>query len=271
MKKFFKALAVLVLIVHVFAVLIYMGILPVEPFTGFRLPDAGRLAEFFLRMNEDTQEEEAALVPEEEEQEQKAPAEAAEPAEEGEETTEGAEGKSPDAASEAREDDVSIELSEPLPEITEDDLYDLSRVLTEAGVLRAYNGRGEDCSDRIFCELAADIEDPGHFTAVFSVQSENGQIERGPSADMRVDLTAPFLAFREEEVTITAGTDYDPSRNILICMDVDGTVLTEFVARDGSLNTDLPGDYEITFYIYSRVNGSSAFRNMTVHVEEAGQ
>ena len=93
-------------------------------------------------------------------------------------------------------------------------------------------------------------------------------MERGPSADMRVELTEPFLAFLQDEVTVPVGEDYDPDRNILICMDVDGTVLTEFAARDGDLDTGRAGDYELRFYIYSRVNGSAAFRNMLVHVTD---
>ena len=85
---------------------------------------------------------------------------------------------------------------------------------------------------------------------------------------MRVEFTEPFLAFRQDEITVPVGEDYDPYRNILICMDVDGTVLTEFVAGDGQLDTERAGDYELRFYIYSRVNGSAAFRNKMVHVAD---
>jgi hypothetical protein len=266
MKKFFKALAVLILIAHVFAALIYVGIIPIGLFTGLHLPDAGRIAELILRIKEGEEGAEPAppLTEQEEENKEEAPAEETEdlPGETSEDETEGA------GEDQAQADAIRIELSETLPEISEEDLYDLTEVLIDAGALKAVDGRGEDKSDLIVCELAADIENPGHFTAVFSVQTEDGQIERGPSADMRVELRQPFLAFREDEVTISAGEDYDPARNILICMDVDGTVLTEFVAMDGYLNPDQPGDYELRFYIYSRVNGSSASRTMTVHVEE---
>ncbi len=266
MKKFFKALAVLILIGHVFALLIYAGIIPMELFTGLHLPEAGRIAELILRIRES--EEAASPAPplteeEKEDKEETAEAAAVSPTEALREEEKDDAGEDP-----AQADAIQIVLSENLPEITEADLYDLTEVLIDAGALKAVDGRGEDRSDRIVCELAADIEDPGHFTAVFSVQRENGQIERGPSADMRVELTEPFLAFREEEVTLTAGEEYDPARNILICMDVDGTVLTEFVAMDGYLDLDQPGDYELRFYIYSRVNGSSASRTMTVHVAE---
>ena len=269
MKKFFKALAVLILIAHVFAGLIYAGIIPIGLFTGLRLPDAGRIAELILHLREGEEAAEPAppLTEEEEENKEEAPAREEENAEAlpGDASEEEKNGAIED---QAQADAIRIELSETLPEITEEDLYDLTEVLIDAGALKAVDGRGEDRSDRIVCELAADIENPGHFTAVFSVQTEEGQIERGPSADMQVELTEPFLAFREEEVTINAGEDFDPARNILICMDVDGTVLTEFVAVDGYLNPDQPGDYELRLYIYSRVNGSSASRIMTVHVVE---
>lgn len=260
MKKFFKGLAVLVIIIHVVAALFYTGIIPVQLFANLRLPDAGRLAEFILRLNNEGEAEETS-VPVEEDAETKEGA--AEGAEDGEETAAPEE----QAAAEEEPGTVQIELSENLPDLTEEDLYDLPRVLTEAGALKAAGPQGEDLSDQIVCELAADIENPGHFTAVFSVQSEDGQIQRGPSADMQVEMTAPFLAFREDDLTIPVGTDYDPYRNILICMDIDGTVLTEFVEHDGYLNTAQAGDYELRFYIYSRVTASSAFRTMRIHVE----
>lgn len=261
MKKFFKGLAVLVIIIHVFAVLFYIGIIPVQLFANLHLPDAGRLAEFILRLNGEG-ETEGTSIPAGEDSEMEEGT--AEEAEGGEEST-APEGQQ--AAAEEAPEAVQIELSENLPDLTEEDLYDLPRVLTDAGALKAAGPQGEDLSDQIVCELAADIENPGHFTAVFSVRSEDGQIQRGPSADMQVEMTAPFLAFREDALTIPVGTDYDPYRNILICMDIDGTVLTEFVEHDGNLNTAQAGDYELRFYIYSRVTASSAFRTMRIHVE----
>lgn len=254
MKNFFKVLAVLVIAAHVFALLFYVGILPVGFFRNLKLPEAGRLAEYILSM-QDALEEEGKQPLEEEIKE----GEAADPAAEAEAE------KEEETSAEDREK-ISIELSGTLPELEEKDLYNLAEVLIQAGALRAADGNGLDHSDQIICEIAADTAAPGHFTAAFSLQTEEGQIERGPSAEIRVEMTEPFLAFYQDEVSLTAGTEFDPYENILICMDVDGTVLTEYVALDGYLNTDLAGDYDLRFYIYSRVNGSSASRNMMVHV-----
>ena len=258
MKKFFKALAVLIIIAHIFAVLVYIGIIPMGLLTHLRLPDPASFAELLLRESEEAKKESARPQPGSEEVEK---TEEEEPA--AEETEENAK-ELPTEENNAPQ----ISLSENLPDLTEEDLYDLTDVLVKAGALKAVGPEGEDISDQILCELAADINDPGHFTAVFSVRTAEGQVERGPSADLTVELTEPFLALKEEEVDLSTGTEYDPSRNILICMDVDGTVLTEYVAIDGYLNTDEPGDYGLRLYIYSRVNGTSASRNMTVHVEK---
>lgn len=261
MKKFLKALAILILAAHLFAGLIYIGIIPIQLFTNLRLPEAGRFAEFILRINGSEEEKEAA-EPQTEGQ-----------AEMPEETSAAGESAVPDKEDESAEEETEekkgarIELSEPLPALTEEDLYDLSQVLINAGALKAVDARGEDLSDQVICELAADINNPGHFTAVFSVKLDDGQIQRGPSADMQVEMTAPFLAFREDNLTIPVGTDYDPHRNILICMDIDGTVLTDFAEYDGFLDASQAGDYELRFFIYSRVTASSAFRTMRIHVE----
>lgn len=247
MKKFFKVLAILILVVHVFAFAIYTGIIPRSL---FRIPDLPGI--FHRAEPADTEES-----PSEDATETNMDFTGEEPVEEN---------ASAAQESAAEQKAVRIELSEELPPLEESDLYDLVSVLADAGALYAEDGQGRDCTDQIFCELAADISDPGHFTAVFSVRTEDDQLGRGPSADMRVELTEPFLAFRQDEITVSVGEDYDPYRNILICMDVDGTVLTEFVESEGHLDTGHVGDYELRFYIYSRVNGTAAFRNMTIHV-----
>ena len=257
MKRFFKALAVLILTAHVFALIIYMGIIPRSL---FRIPD---LPEIFSGPQGEPPLEETAGAEEETAEDDQEDAEA----EPSEETAVGEEEVwEEDQEPVAEENGVRIELSEELPPLEEKDLYDLVRVFADAGALYAEDGQGRDCTDQIFCELAADIAAPGHFTAVFSVRTEDDQVERGPSVDMRVELTEPFLAFRQDEITVPVGEDYDPYRNILVCMDVDGTVLTEFVESEGYLDTGLAGNYELLFYIYSRVNGTAAFRNMTIHV-----
>lgn len=257
MKKFFKALAVLVLVIHVIAGLMYIGIIPLKLFTNLRMPEAGRLAEFIMRLNENSEEEEVLLSAAQSEEQTDAAEAAA-----GEDTS-----HTEEAALSEDVEAVQIELSGELPELMEEDLYDLPRVLINAGSLKATGAGGEDLSDQVICELAADITHPGHFTAVFSIQAEDGQIERGPSADMQIELTSPFLAFREDDLTVPAGTDYDPYRNILICMDIDGTVLTEFVEYEGYFDSSQAGDYELRFFIYSRVNTSSTFRTMRIHVD----
>lgn len=267
MKNFFKTLAVLIIIAHVAAGIFYAGIIPVSFFRNLRLPDAGRLAEFILRLQDESDEDEKTEGEESGPGENSLSENTDEESETGE-TAAAAESANDEKQQEPRgeEERIRIELSETLPTLEEKDLYDLVGVLRAAGALKAVDENGNDRSDQVICELAADINDPGRFTAVFSILAEDGQIERGPSAEMRVELTEPFLAFRQNEVTIAAGMDYNPYNNILICMDLNGTVLTEYVEYDGYLNTSQKGDYELRFYIYSRVNASSAFRNMVIHV-----
>ena len=260
MKTFLKFIAILIILAHAVAGLFYVGIIPQSLFQNLQLPDPAWLAERLQSLQEEESgsevEAEKSLA---ENETKETPAEEREAEKQEAQETENQE-------NEAEQNVIQIELSETLPELTEEDLYSLTEVLIEAGALRAVDGHGEDHSDQIICDLAADINDPGRFTAVFSVETEDGQIQRGPSAEFRVELVEPFLAFREPEVTIPLDAEYDPFNNILICMDLDGTVLTEFVERDGYLNTSEPGDYELRFFIYSRVNASSASRIMHVHV-----
>ena len=265
MKKFFKTLAILIIIVHIFAGMIYAGIIPVSFFRNLKLPEPDRLAELILRLQDENEQDGTGTGEAYESLETDLSENASETQESGEGTSEVSGANDQPDFSEAGKE-IRIELSETLPQLEEEDLYDLVHVLVNADALRAVDDRGEDYSDQINCELAADIADPGHFTAVFSLKAEDGQIKRGPSADMHVEMTEPFLGFRQDEVAVTVGTDYNPRNNILICMDIDGTVLTEFVEYEGYLNTDKAGNYELRFFIYSRVNTSFASRKMMIHV-----
>ena len=251
MKKFFRFIAILIILVHVAAGLVYAGIIPINLLQTLHFPDIGRITELLPGRQEEAVSNDVSKTEETDET-------AAEKTEEEMDTGYQEE--------EADLDIIQIELSDTLPDLSEEDLYSLTDVLIEAGALRAADGRGDDHSNQIICDLAADINDPGRFTAVFSVKTEDGQIQRGPSTEFRVELIEPFLAFRESEVTIPLDAEYDPFSNILICMDLDGTVLTEFVEREGYLNTSEPGDYDLRYFIYSRVNASSASRTMLVHV-----
>ena len=136
-----------------------MGIIPRSL---FRIPD---LPEIFSGPQGEPPLEETAGAEEETAEDDQEDAEA----EPSEETAAGEEDQEPVA----EENGVRIELSEELPPLEEKDLYDLVRVLADAGALYAEDGQGRDCTDQIFCELAADISAPGHFTAVFSVRTED--------------------------------------------------------------------------------------------------
>lgn len=265
MKKFFKTLAILIIIAHIFAGMIHAGIIPVRLFQNLKLPEPGRLAEFILRLQGEIEQDRTGTGEAVESLEKDISTNTLETEETGEGTSKVI-GKDEQMNHSESGKDIRIELSETLPPLEEEDLYDLVHVLVNADALRAVDGQGVDYSDQIICELAADIADPGHFTAVFSLKAEDGQIKRGPSANMYIEMTEPFLGFRQDEVAVTVGTDYNPRNNILICMDIDGTVLTEFVEYEGYLNTDQTGDYELRFIIYSRVNTSFASRKMMIHV-----
>ena len=62
MKSFFKAIAVLIIIAHVFAVMIYTGVIPVGLLINLRVPDAGRLAEYILSLQDGSGEEDIGHV-----------------------------------------------------------------------------------------------------------------------------------------------------------------------------------------------------------------
>lgn len=253
MNRFLKAIAVLIILVHIVAGLVFAGIIPLSLVQSFWTYDIQNTVDLIRgisgQAHTDQVNEENSL----------------QTSDTGEKQDEEPVKTEPDVKQEEL-DRIHITLSEPLPSVTEEDLYDLTGFLRSAGAIRAADGHGRDQSDQIRCDISADISDPGHFTAAFSIEDEGGQVERGPSADLRVELDRPFLALKETDISIPVGSDYNPVSNIVICMDLDGTVLTDFVALEGELNTAEAGTCQINYLIYSRVNGSFTMRTVQIHV-----
>ena len=160
-----------------------------------------------------------------------------------------------------------ITLDESLiPDLSEDDLYDLKNVLISAGALSAEDGQGNDVTDSITWTLTPVADQPGTFDADFLIQNESRR-SAGASYTVSAELTSPFLFLSDRNVTVARDSSFSISPYIKIAMDVDGNDITEYVACDEYVNTASSGTYNITIYVYSRVTDSMTRKSLTVTVQ----
>lgn len=152
-----------------------------------------------------------------------------------------------------------------IPDLTEDDLYNLKDVLIEAQALSAEDGQGNDISDQIEWTLMPVEGQAGTFDASFSIQNDQRRISAAATT-ISVELTAPFLKLTDDHIKIDSYSDFSISPYIEIAIDVDGDDLTEYVATDDYVNTASTGTYNITIYVYSREVDSMTRKDLTVTV-----
>ena len=153
-----------------------------------------------------------------------------------------------------------------IPELTQDDLYDLKNVLIKAGALHADDGEGNDITDQLSWTLEPVEDQAGTFNAAFTVQNEHRRLA-GATVTVSAELTAPFLKLTNETAVVASYSDFSISPYIEIAMDVDGSDLTEHVTTDDYVNTSSTGTYNISIYVYSRQTDSMTRKNLTVTVQ----
>ena len=153
-----------------------------------------------------------------------------------------------------------------IPDLSEDDLYDLKDILIKASALKAEDGMENDISDQIEWSITPVTDNPGAFDAEFSITNDNRR-SAGASTTVSTTLTSPFLMLTDESVIIPTGTDFSITPYIATAIDIDGSDLSEYVASDGYVNGYSSGTYSTVIYVYSRVNDSMTRKTLTVTVQ----
>lgn len=153
-----------------------------------------------------------------------------------------------------------------IPELTQEDLYDLKSVLINAGALYADDGEGNDITDQVICTLSPVTDQPGTFDATFTVENSNRRVA-GATVTVSTELTAPFLMLSDSSTVVETYSNFSISPYIEIAIDVDGSDLTEYVSTDDYVNTSSSGTYNISIYVYSRQIDAMTRKNLTVTVQ----
>ena len=80
--------------------------------------------------------------------------------------------------------------------------------------------------------------------------------------------SGPLLELVDDHVTLKVGDYFNFYSYIKTMRDRDGRELSRYIHLTGSVNTNVPGDYLITYRITSQVDGVSASADLLVTVEE---
>ena len=153
-----------------------------------------------------------------------------------------------------------------IPDLSEDDLYELKDVLIQAGALKAEDGQDNDISEQIQWSLKPVDDNPGTFDATFSVTNDYRRTA-GATITVSAELTSPFLMLTDDNVTVSSGTDLSITPYISIAIDIDGSDLMDRVSSDGYVNGYSSGTYSTTVYVYSRIVDSMTRKTLTVTVQ----
>ena len=112
----------------------------------------------------------------------------------------------------------SIQLSESLPSISEDNLNNMATYLSKADALKAFDGYDNDISSSVTCEWTHDPNDPLTLHVIFQI--ENRFLDTAVSkADLNLQLKNPYLALSATTIKIPQNTSFDPYSYIQIAMD----------------------------------------------------
>ena len=163
--------------------------------------------------------------------------------------------------------DPVITLSSDLPEISQDNLTSLARILHDLDYLSADDGYGNDISDQITVEYQGSSTDYSSYHVTFSVTNRAGR-----SAKEETDLTVsgsthPVLVLTSETVTIPLDSSFDYMDYVKTARDTNGLPIGDYISTSGNVDTSTSGTYELTYVLVSQINYDRVEKTLTVKVE----
>ena len=156
----------------------------------------------------------------------------------------------------------SISLPEELPDLEESQI---DSVLSLLSGLYADDGYGNDITDSVTASYT--MGDDGmtlHYT--FSVTNLFNDTATA-AADLSLTATKPVITLTDTAVTIPAGSSFEPLAYVDSAVDVDGSSLSHRIYIRGSVDTETPGIYTLTYTATSEDGVASDPRELTVTVQ----
>lgn len=163
----------------------------------------------------------------------------------------------------------SITLMGALPEIDPAEADNYVARLAENGIIRAVDGFGNDATNTVEAVFQglSDEEPESDLT----LRMEN-QVKDTYELEFTVrvkDFTGVVLTLTQYHLTLSEGDEFNPSAYVGTAHDRQGNDLTERVTVDSDVDTSVPGDYEVWFWVEDGEGVYSPTRVLYVTVEGA--
>ncbi|MDI9241571.1 immunoglobulin-like domain-containing protein [Fusibacillus kribbianus] len=158
----------------------------------------------------------------------------------------------------------SITLPDTLPSITEEQLDSVLNTMTD---IYADDGYGNDITDSVQASYTLASDGTGgnvHYKfSVTNAFNDSALVE----ADLSLGAAKPVLTLLKTSVTIEAGDDFNPLRYVDSAVDTDGSSLSQRIRISGTVDTETPGTYDLTYTASSPSGEVSDPKKLTVIVE----
>lgn len=156
----------------------------------------------------------------------------------------------------------SISLPEELPDLEESQI---DSVLSLLSGLYADDGYGNDITDSVTASYTMG-EDGMTLHYTFSVTNLFNDTATA-AADLSLTASKPVIRLTDTAVTIPAGSSFEPLAYVDSAVDVDGSSLSHRIYIRGSVDTETPGIYTLTYTATSEDGTASDPRELTVTVQ----
>lgn len=170
----------------------------------------------------------------------------------------------PSVETETRASKPSITLDRELPEIALEDLDRIPETLHDLELLSAEDGAGKDISSSITCTY--EHVSGRTFEVVFHVKNSYGE-SVSKKSEITVNLSKPLLLLKDDHVSLSKDSDFDPKDQIRLAIDTDGSDLTEHVVVSGTANTKKAGNYTVEYSVTSQKGSALATASLNVTVQ----
>lgn len=158
----------------------------------------------------------------------------------------------------------SLAVSQPL-QLDSSQLPRLIDYLKEEGLLTALDGYGREITDQVTC--VREFLGGQEYSLTFQVINQfQDSAEQTVTATISGQMSNPTIRLRTEEIQIPLGSEFSPWDYIQTADNGSGSVSTDQIQIQGSVNTTQAGVYSVTYRLYSTDGTARASATLRVTV-----
>lgn len=153
--------------------------------------------------------------------------------------------------------------------IKEEELPDAARMFAENGMLTADDGFGHDITGSVHISCDVPITSSGNYTVKLTAENFLGDTAEVRSS-LYVDAGTPLITLRltTAMVTLPVGADFHPEAFIEAAFSPTSGDLTPLVYVEGTVDTQKPGTYQLTYHLTDYSGNAAAPVSLIVNIVE---